>query len=92
MGADTIAFGLKRAGIKTPSRRTVNRILQRQQLVVPRVQHAKAREMPADYPWPSAEQANAIHLFDFNRTFVGRWWTRLAVISLTKSAAGRLSV
>ena len=72
VGADTIAFELKRAGIKTPSRRTINRILQRQQLVVPRVQHAKAREMPADYPWPSAEQANAIHLFDFvTRSLVG---------------------
>lgn len=72
VGADTIAFELKRAGIKTPSRRTINRILQRQQLVVPRVQNAKAREMPADYPWPSAEQANAIHLFDFvTRSLVG---------------------
>jgi transposase InsO family protein len=72
IGADTIAAELQRAGIKPPARRTINRILQRQQLVEPRPPSVVSSAIPSDYPWPCAEQANAIHLFDFvMRTIAG---------------------
>lgn len=65
VGADTIALELKRAGIEPPARRTINRILQRRQLILPRRAGKVNSSLPEDYPWPCAEEANAIHLFDF---------------------------
>jgi transposase InsO family protein len=65
IGANTIASELKRAGIEPPSRRTINRILVRHQLVEPRPAGVTSSTIPDDYPWPRAEQANAVHLFDF---------------------------
>jgi hypothetical protein len=61
IGADTIAAELQRAGIKPPARRMINRILQRAQLVEPRPPSVGGSAIPSDYPWPCAEQANAIH-------------------------------
>jgi transposase InsO family protein len=65
IGADALAPELKRAEIKPPSRATINRILQRHQLVRPKPRKNKKRKLPDDYPWPCVQSANDLHLFDF---------------------------
>jgi len=65
MGADALAPELERAEIKPPSRATINRILQRHQLVRPKQRKNKKRKLPDDYPWPCVQTANDLHLFDF---------------------------
>jgi hypothetical protein len=65
IGADTLATELQRAKIKPPSRATINRILQRHQLVRPKPRKTKKRKLPDDYPWPVVQTANDLHLFDF---------------------------
>jgi putative transposase len=65
IGADALAYELKRAGIMPPSRATINRILKRRDLVQPRRRKHKKRKLPDDYPWPRVEAPNDLHLFDF---------------------------
>ena len=65
IGAETIAAELERAQISPPSLATINRILHRQGLQQPRAKKAVPNKLPADYPWPSVEQANQLHLLDF---------------------------
>ena len=65
IGADALAYELKRAGITPPSRATINRILKRRDLVQPRRRKRKKRKLPDDYPWPCVETLNDLHLFDF---------------------------
>ena len=65
IGADALAYELKRAGITPPSRATINRILKRRDLVRPRRRKRKKRKLPDDYPWPRVEAPNDLHLFDF---------------------------
>lgn len=65
IGADALAPELERAEIKPPSRATINRILQRHQLVRPKPRKNKKRHLPDDYPWPCVQKANELHLFDF---------------------------
>ena len=72
LGADTIAFELKRAKLTPPHRATINRVLQRHGLVEPRPRQKEPFKLPEDYPWPQVEQANALHCLDFVwRTFSG---------------------
>ncbi len=72
IGANTIAAELKRADIAPPSRRTIQRILQRHQLVEPKAPAKASASIPEDYPWPCIKQANELHLFDFvTRTITG---------------------
>jgi transposase InsO family protein len=72
IGANTIASELKRAEIEPPSRRTIQRILQRHQLVEPKAPAKAKAPIPEDYPWPRVNQANELHLFDFvTRTISG---------------------
>jgi transposase InsO family protein len=72
IGANTIASELKRADIEPPSRRTIQRILQRHHLVQSRAAVQAKAKMPEDYPWPCVKQANELHLFDFvTRTIAG---------------------
>lgn len=71
VGAETIAAELRRAGIEPPARRTINRVLERHQLILPRRAEKGTRSLPDDYPWPCAEGANAIHLFDFVTRSIG---------------------
>lgn len=103
-GANTIASELKRAQIEPPSQRTINRILQRHQLVEPRATSQSHQTIPEDYPWPCIKQANELHLFDFvTRTISGggrfyscnlmdqwRRWPVLRIIS-TKNAQSVLA-
>ena len=100
-GADAIAVELQRAGITPPSRATINRILQKHGLVVPRPRRKGKRKLPDDYPWPQVQQPNHVHLFDFvHRILVGggrfygchmldqaRHWPYLAVIPQKTAAA-----
>jgi putative transposase len=65
IGADALAFELERAGIAPPGRATINRILQRHELVQPRRRKNKKRKLPDDYPWPCVKAPNDLHLFDF---------------------------
>jgi len=65
LGADTIALEVERAGLPTPNRATINRILVRHQLAQPRPKGQKQPKLPADYPWPQVSQPNQLHLFDF---------------------------
>lgn len=65
IGAEALATELARAEIKPPSRATINRILQRHQLVRPKQRKNKKRKLPDDYPWPCVRIANDLHLFDF---------------------------
>ncbi|MBN1220492.1 MAG: helix-turn-helix domain-containing protein [Anaerolineae bacterium] len=61
MGADSIALELKRLKIKPPHRATINRILERHNLLQPRQRKNKQHKLPEDYPWPKVERANALH-------------------------------
>ena len=65
IGAEALATELGRAEIKPPSRATINRLLQRHQLVRPKQRKNKKRKLPDDYPWPWVRTANDLHLFDF---------------------------
>jgi len=65
IGAETIALELERAGLKPPSRATINRILQRHHLVQARPVRKAKRRLPSDYPWPCVQQPNELHLLDF---------------------------
>ena len=65
IGADALAYELRRAGITPPSRATINRILKRCDLAQPRRRKRKKRKLPDDYPWPRVEAPNDLHLFDF---------------------------
>jgi transposase len=64
VGARIIRSELKRMGVTAPSPRTINRILQRHGMQQSRHGQEK-RKLPKDYPWPQADEANALHLFDF---------------------------
>lgn len=72
LGAETLAWELKQAGLPAPSRRTINRILAREGLIEPRQSKKNEDKMPTDYPWPDVSQANGVHVFDFmTRTLTG---------------------
>jgi transposase InsO family protein len=72
IGAETIAFELERVKLTPPHRATINRVLRRHGLAEPRPRKAERAKLPDDYPWPQAEQPNALHVFDFvSRAFVG---------------------
>lgn len=72
LGADALAFELKRSGLQPPSRATINRILKRNNLVQPRQKGKRKRKLPDDFPWAKAEKPNQIHLFDFvSRNILG---------------------
>lgn len=64
VGARIIRSELERMGVTAPSLRTINRILKRNGIQSPR-QCQRERKLPKDYPWPQAEEANGLHLFDF---------------------------
>ena len=100
IGADSIALELKRMEIKPPHRATINRILKRHDLVQPRMRKNKPTKLPADFPWPQSDQANAVHQLDFVSRRIGgsgeqfygvhlldlaRRWPYLRIIT-TKSA------
>lgn len=100
IGADSIAFELKRLKLTPPHRATINRILSRHDLVQPRPRKNKSTKLPADYPWPKAEGSNALHQVDFVSRRIGgsgerfyschlfdpvRHWPYLRIIT-TKSA------
>lgn len=101
IGADSIAFELKRLHLVPPHRATINRVLSRHNLVQPRPKKNKDTELPADYSWPQANEPNALHQADFvsrqikssGERFYGchlldlaRQWPYLRVIT-SKSAA-----
>lgn len=65
MGADALAVELTHAGITPPHRATINRILRRHDLVQPRQRKKRKRKLPDDYPWPSVQYPNDLHLLDF---------------------------
>ncbi len=71
IGADSIAAELKRLKLKPPHRATINRILSRHDLVQPRPRKNKAARLPADYPWPKAEEPNSLHQVDFVSRRIG---------------------
>lgn len=100
IGADSLAFELKRLKIKPPHRATINRILARHDLLQPRQRKNKRHKLPEDYPWPKVERANALHQVDFVSRRIGgntdrfygchlldlaRHWPYLRIIT-TKSA------
>ena len=100
MGADSLAFELKRLKLKPPHRATINRILSRHDLVQPRPRKNKSSQLPADYPWPKTEKPNGLHQVDFVSRRIGgsgerfygchvldlvRHWPYLRIIT-TKSA------
>jgi hypothetical protein len=65
IGAATLAYELERAGVKSPSRSTIYRVLKRHSLTSPRQRKKKKRKLPDDYPWPNVEAPNELHLLDF---------------------------
>lgn len=65
IGADALAYELKRARLTPPSRATINRILRRHNLVQPRPRKNQRQKLPDDYPWPCVKLPNELHLFDF---------------------------
>ncbi len=71
IGADSIALELKRLEIEPPHRATINRILKRRDLVQPRQRKNKPSKLPADFPWPQSDQANAVHQLDFVSRRIG---------------------
>jgi hypothetical protein len=72
IGADALAYELRRAGLIPPSRATINRILRRHNLVQPRPRKNQRQKLPGDYPWPCVRSPNDLHLFDFvSRTIRG---------------------
>jgi transposase InsO family protein len=100
IGADSIALELKRLKMRPPHRATINRILERHDLLQPRQRKNKRHKLPEDYPWPKAEVANALHQVDFVSRRIGgsaerfygchlldlaRRWPYLRIIT-TKSA------
>jgi transposase len=101
IGADALAVELERAGITPPSRATINRILKRYDQIQPRPRRKRKRKLPDDFPWPSVQAPNQMHLFDFvNRVIVGgtrfygcnlldqaRRWPYLGIISSKTAVA-----
>jgi len=70
IGADSIAAELRRLNIEPPHRATINRILQRYDLVQPRQSKKDRPNLPEDYPWPSLTSPNAIHQVDFVSRYI----------------------
>lgn len=64
-GADALAAELTRAGVRPPSRATINRILRDHALTQPRRPQRKRGKLPDDFPWPGPTAPNDQHLFDF---------------------------